>query len=163
MTDMALHPWMSVASAVLGFFAVLAWRVREGRSAVTLRKIVIPPLGMATGFCMFIAPPFRVPWVWAGAALLIGGIFLAWPLVRTSRLAIQGDKVMMHRSASFFIVMILLAIIRILAHSYLDRFMSVTQTAGLFFILAFGMILRWRMSMLFEYRRITSRIAHLAA
>ena len=41
--------------------AVLAWRVREGRTAVTLRKIVIPPLGMATGFCMFLVPAFRIP------------------------------------------------------------------------------------------------------
>ena len=29
-------------------------------------------------------------------------------------------------------------------------------TAGLFFILAFGMILRWRVSMLLEYRRLTT-------
>ena len=147
---------MSVASAVLGFFAVLAWRIREGRSAVTLRKIIIPPLGMATGFCMFIAPPFRVPLLWALISFSIGAILLAYPLIRTSRLTLQGDVVMMHRSASFFIVIVVLAIIRILAHSYLDTVMTIEQTAGLFFILAFGMILRWRTSMLFEYRRITA-------
>jgi membrane protein CcdC involved in cytochrome C biogenesis len=33
--------------------------------------------------------------------------------------------------------------------------MSIQQTAALFFVLAFGMILRWRMSMLFAYRRLT--------
>jgi membrane protein CcdC involved in cytochrome C biogenesis len=153
---MVLHPWMSVASGILGFFAVLAWRIREGRTAVTLRKIVIPPLGMSSGFCMFIVPAFRVPWLWAGCAFLIGALLLAYPLIRTSRLTLRGDTVMMHRSASFFIVIIVLAIIRILAHSYLDTVMSLQQTAGLFFILAFGMILRWRLSMLFEYRRITS-------
>ena len=147
---------MSVASAVLGFFAVLAWRIREGRSAVTLRKIIIPPLGMATGFCMFIAPAFRVPLLWALISFSIGAILLAYPLIRTSRLTLQGDVVMMHRSASFFIVIVVLAIIRILAHSYLDTVMTIEQTAGLFFILAFGMILRWRTSMLFEYRRITA-------
>ena len=147
---------MSVASAVLGFFAVLAWRIREGRSAVTLRKIIIPPLGMATGFCMFIAPAFRVPLLWALISFSIGAILLAYPLIRTSRLTLQGDVIMMHRSASFFIVLVVLAIIRILAHSYLDTVMTIEQTAGLFFILAFGMILRWRTSMLFEYRRITA-------
>ncbi len=146
---------MSAASGVLGFFAVLAWRIREGRTAVTTRKIVIPPLGMATGFCMFLAPMFRVPWTWAAAAFLLGALVLAWPLVRTTRLAYVGDTVMMHRSASFFVVMIVLAIVRILAHSYLDTVMSLQQTAGLFFILAFGMILRWRVSMLLEYRRLT--------
>jgi membrane protein CcdC involved in cytochrome C biogenesis len=151
---MILRPWMSVAVGILGFFGVLAWRIREGRSAVTTRKIVIPPLGMATGFCMFLAPMFRVPWTWAAAAFLLGALVLAYPLVRTSRLAYAGDQVMMHRSASFFLVMIVLAIIRILAHSYLDTVMSIQQTAGLFFILAFGMILRWRVSMLLEYRRL---------
>jgi membrane protein CcdC involved in cytochrome C biogenesis len=146
---------MSVAAAVGGFFVVLAWRIREGRTAVTVRKIVIPPLGMSTGFCMFIVPAFRVPWLWAGAAFALGAIALAYPLIRTSRLTLVGDDVMMHRSASFFAVMIALAVIRIVAHSYLDTVMSIQQTAGLFFILAFGMILRWRTSMLLEYRRIT--------
>jgi len=147
---------MSVASGILGFFAVLAWRIREGRTAVTMRKIVIPPLGMATGFSMFLIHGFRVPWTWALVAFLAGAVFLAYPLVRTSRLAYVGETVMMHRSSSFFIVIIVLAIIRILAHSYLDTVMSVQQTAGLFFVLAFGMILRWRLSMLLEYRRLTS-------
>jgi membrane protein CcdC involved in cytochrome C biogenesis len=133
---------------------VLAWRVREGRTAVTTRKIVIPPLGMATGFCMFLAPAFRVPWLWALAAFSIGALLLAYPLVKTSRLAYVGEQVMMHRSASFFLVMVVLAIVRIVAHSYLDTVMSIEQTAGLFFILAFGMIVRWRVSMLLEYRRL---------
>lgn len=153
---MVLRPWMSVASAILGFFAILAWRIREGRSAVTIRKIVIPPLGMATGFCMFLVPAFRVPWTWAAIAFAIGALLLAYPLIRTSRLTLQGDTVMMHRSASFFVVLVVLAIIRILAHSYFDTIMTVPQTGGLFFILAFGMILRWRLSMFFEYRRVTS-------
>jgi membrane protein CcdC involved in cytochrome C biogenesis len=34
--------------------------------------------------------------------------------------------------------------------------MSVDQTAGLFFVLAFGMIVRWRMSMLMEFRALTA-------
>ena len=92
---------------------------------------------------------------WATAAFLLGAVLLAYPLVRTSRLALHGDTVMMHRSASFFVVIIALGIIRILAHSYLDTLMSIQQTAGLFFVLAFGMILRWRVSMLLEYRRLT--------
>ena len=152
---MVFHPWMSVASAVLGFFAVLAWRIREGRKAVTIRKILIPPLGMATGFSMFFVGAFRVPWVWAVGAFFVGALVLAYPLVRTSRLTLQDGIVMMHRSASFFVVMVVLAIVRILAHSYLDTVMSIQQTAALFFVLAFGMILRWRLSMFFDYRRVT--------
>jgi membrane protein CcdC involved in cytochrome C biogenesis len=149
---------MSVAAAILGFCGVMVWRVREGRSPVTVRKIVIPPLGMSTGFCMFIVPAFRVPWLWALAAFAIGALVLAYPLIRTSRLDWHhdGETIMMRRSAAFFIVVVVLAVIRFAAKGYLDRYISLEQTAGLFFILAFGMILRWRLSMLMEYRRIVA-------
>jgi len=147
-------PGASVATAVLGFLAVMAWRIREGRSAVTVRKIVIPPLGMATGFSMFIVPGFRVPWAWALGAFLIGALVLAEPLIRTSRLKLVGDTVMMHRSAAFFVVVVVLAVVRFAAKGFFDKLLTLQQTAGLFFILAFGMILRWRASMYREYRRI---------
>jgi membrane protein CcdC involved in cytochrome C biogenesis len=140
----------------MGMLGVLAWRVREGRSAVTVRKIVIPPMGMATGFSMFVMPAFRVPWTWAISAFLIGAIALAYPLLRTSRLHREGDVVMMKRSGAFFAVVIFLAAIRLLARSYLDTVLTIPQTGALFFVLAFGMILRWRSSMYFEYKAVTA-------
>ena len=142
-------------SSIAGFVAVMAWRIREGRTAVTIRKIVIPPLGMATGFCMFIAPAFRVPLVWAAVAFLTGALILAYPILRTSRLTLDGDAVMMRRSGAFFVILVVLAVVRMLARGYLDTVISVEQTAALFFVLAFGMILRWRASMFFEYRKLT--------
>ena len=76
-----ITPGMSALGAILGFLGVMAWRIREGRSAVTTRKILIPPAGMATGFSMFVVPAFRVPWAWAAAAFLIGALFLAETLL----------------------------------------------------------------------------------
>jgi membrane protein CcdC involved in cytochrome C biogenesis len=146
---------MSVLSSVVGAGVVMAWRVREGRTAVTARKIVIPPLGMATGFCMFLAPPFRIPLLWAACAFLLGATALAYPLLKTSRLVREGNDIMMRRSAAFFSVVIVLAIVRILAHTYIDRYIDIRQTGALFFILAFGMILHWRLRMYLEYRRLT--------
>jgi membrane protein CcdC involved in cytochrome C biogenesis len=147
---------ISILASLVGACAVLAWRVREGRSAVTIKKILIPPMGMATGFSMFVVPSFRIPWQWAGIAFLLGATVLAYPLLRTSRLVRDGEAVMMQRSNAFFAVVIALAAIRIAARSYIDRYMDLDQTGGLFFVLAFGMILRWRMRMYFEYRQITS-------
>jgi membrane protein CcdC involved in cytochrome C biogenesis len=151
---MNLLPGASLTSAVLGFLVIMAWRIGESRSAVTARKIVIPPLGMATGFCMFLVPAFRMPWTWALAAFLAGALLLAEPLIRTSRLNLVGGTVMMHRSPAFFIVVVVLALVRFLARGYLDRFITLQQSAGFFFILAFGMILRWRITMYRNYRRI---------
>lgn len=151
------HPSeISIVGGVVGLSAVLVWRVREGRTAVSARKILIPPLGMATGFSMFIVPAFRIPWLWGVVAFAIGAIALAYPLLRTSRLVQQGDVVMMQRSTAFFSVILVLAAIRILAHGYFDALLSVEQSGALFFVLAFGMIVRWRFSMLMEYRRLTS-------
>jgi membrane protein CcdC involved in cytochrome C biogenesis len=151
---MFLSPTFSILGSLAGMLAVLVWRFREGRTAVTLRKIVIPPAGMATGFCMFLVPAFRVPWMWAIAAFLIGAILLAYPLLLTSRLERNGDAIMMKRSSAFFVVIVVLAAIRFLARSYLDKVLSIEQTGALFFVLAFGMILRWRTSMYFEYRTL---------
>ncbi len=156
---MHLDPHVLGTSAfvsVLGLIGVIVWRVREARTAVTVRKILIPPLGMSTGFCMFLVPAFRVPFLWAAVAFLIGAFLLSWPLLITSRLAIRGDEIVMHRSKAFFIVIIALAAIRYFARDYFDSIMSIQQTAGLFFILAFGIILRWRLQMFSQYRAIVS-------
>lgn len=141
----------------------MIWRVREARGAVSLKKIVMPPLGMATGLSMFVMPGFRVPWSWAAIALFVGAVGLAYPLLRTSRLTREGDVVMMQRSRAFFAMIVALAAIRLAARGYLDSLLTLQQTAALFYLLAFGMILRWRAQMLIEYRKLTSEIATTAA
>ena len=146
----------AVIGSLAGLLGVLVWRVREARGAVSIKKIVIPPLGMSTGFSMFVVPAFRIPWTWAGIAVLVGAFALAYPLLLTSRLVRQGDVVMMQRSHAFFAVILGLAAIRLLARGYLDTVLSVQQTGALFYLLAFGMILRWRTRMLLEYRKLAA-------
>jgi len=142
--------------SVIGLCGVLAWRVREGRSAVTLKKIIMPPLGMATGFCMFFYPPSRVPWAWGLSAFLIGAVIFAYPLLLTSDLHLQNGVIMMKRSSAFFSVIIVLAVVRYFARGYFDRFLSLEQTGAIFYLLAFGMILRWRAKLFFAYRALTA-------
>lgn len=143
-------------ASIAGLAGVLAWRVREGRTAVTPKKLLLPPLGMATGFCMFLVPAFRVPWTWALIAFLIGAVALAYPLLLTSSLERTGNVIMMRRSGAFFTVVIALAAIRYFARGYFDSILSLEQTGALFFVLAFGMILRWRMNMFMKYRELTA-------
>ena len=153
---MHLSPATSAVTSLAGMVAVLAWRVQEGRRAVTLKKIVFPPLGMATGFSMFIVPAFRVPLLWALVAFLIGAIVLAYPLLLTSRLERDGDAIMMRRSSAFLIVIVVLALVRYFARGYFNTLLTLEQTGALFFILAFGMILRWRAGMFFEFRKLAA-------
>jgi membrane protein CcdC involved in cytochrome C biogenesis len=159
-----VHPsGASIFVSLAGLVAVIAWRLRETRSAVSFRKIVIPPLGMATGFSMFFVPAFRIPWAWAGIAFLIGAVALAWPLLLTTRLERKGDVVMMKRSSAFLVVLLVLAAIRFLARGYFDTVLNAQQTAALFFVLAFGMILRWRAKLLVDFRKLTAGDAPEAA
>ncbi len=160
---MALPPIPSILVSAAGLIAVTMWRLRETRTAVSLRKIVIPPLGMATGFSMFVVPAFRIPWAWAGLAFAIGAVALAWPLLLTTRLERQGDAVMMKRSSAFLVVILVLAVIRFAARGYFDTFLTTQQTAGVFFILAFGMIVVWRTKLLVDFRKITAGLATSAA
>ena len=143
-----------VAGSLAGAVVMLAWRHRESRRPVTVRAIVAPPLGMATGFLMFVAPATRIPWSWAGAAFGIGALVLSVPLAMTSRLVREGDTVMMKRSSAFFWILIGLFLVRFVAREWFERRITMPQTGALFFILAFGMILRWRVGMYLQYLRL---------
>ena len=46
--------------------------------------------------------------------------------------------------------------IRLALRGYVGEWISPQQTAGLFFILAFGMIVRWRSSLFMQYQRLTA-------
>ena len=153
---MVSTPAITAVVSLVGLAGVLTWRVREGRTAVTLKKIVMPPLGMATGFCMFFYPPCRVPFLWGLAAFLIGAILFAYPLLLTSDLHWHGGEIRMKRSSAFFAVIIVLAIVRWAARDYFDSFLTLEQTGAIFYLLAFGMILRWRLKLLLAYRTLTA-------
>ena len=156
---MQLPPGTSILVSLAGLIAVITWRLREARTAVSVRKIIIPPLGMATGFCMFFIPAFRIPWAWACVAFLIGYVALAWPLLLTTRLIRRENAIMMKRSSAFLVVIFVLAAIRFLARGYFDTILTVQQSAALFFVLAFGMILRWRTRLMLDFRKLTAEYA----
>jgi membrane protein CcdC involved in cytochrome C biogenesis len=147
-------PIGSMAAAIVGALAILAWRMHEATRAVSVPRLVIPPLGMSTGFSMFAMHAFRVPWTWGISAFVLGAGVFAYPVIATSRLTRQGDLVMMHRSRWFIVILLSLAALRLALRGYVGEFLSAQQTAGLFFILAFGMIVRWRSSLYVQYKRL---------
>ncbi len=140
---------------IVGGIVILAWRVRETRVPVTARAIVIPPVAMSTGFFMFLAPMTRVPWSWAVGAFLLGALVLSWPLVRSTRLEPRDGVVYVRRSRAFLAILLALLAVRLLLHDYIGHLVSPLQTAALFYLLAFGMIVRWRSVMYREYRAMT--------
>jgi membrane protein CcdC involved in cytochrome C biogenesis len=150
-----LRPLLRVGP-IIGGAALLAWRVRETRVPVTVQSIVIPPLAMSSAFFMFLSPLTRVPWSWAISAFLFGLLLLSWPLVRSSRLDLRDGVVYLKRSRAFLAILLALLGVRLLLHDYIGHLISPLQTASLFYLMAFGMIVRWRAGMYRQYRRITA-------
>lgn len=141
---------------IVGGLVLLLWRWHETRVPVSIRSIVIPPLGMSTGFGMFFAPVMRVPWSWAVASLALGVFVLSWPLLKSSRLEQRDGVIYMKRSRAFLWILFALFSVRILLHDYIGQFISPLQTAAVFYLMAFGMIVRWRATLYMGYKRLTT-------
>jgi membrane protein CcdC involved in cytochrome C biogenesis len=149
-----------VLVTLLGAAVMIAWRYRESSTPVSTRKIVAPPLGMSTGFLMFLAPAARIPWSYATGAFAVGALVFSIPLARTSRLVRRGDVVLMQRSSAFLWILLGLVAVRLLLRTWVETVVTPIQTGALFFVLAFGMVVRWRVAMLLAYRRLRAEPAH---
>lgn len=148
-----MQPAVFVTSA-LGAAAILAWRMRETTRPVTAKSILIPPLGMATGFSMFVYPPARIPPTWALLSFAIGAALLAYPMIKTSKLVREGETIFLRRSRAFIGIVLALVALRFALREYVGHYLSVIQTGSIMFVLAFGMIVRWRAVMYFEYKKL---------
>lgn len=154
-----LPPAVYVLGSLAGAAVVLTWRFRETSAPVTVRSLVIPPLGMSTGLCMFVAPQTRVPLLWALGALALGALVFSWPLTRSSRLTREGDRFLMKRSRAFLVILLGLLAVRFALRSWIELYVTQLQAGALFFLIAFGAIVRWRLSLLLQFRRLSAEVA----
>ncbi|MFC4812833.1 CcdC family protein [Paenibacillus sp. GCM10023250] len=144
----------SIVVTLLSGVAVMFLRLRASNRPTNMRKIIIPPLGMSTGFLMFIVPETHVPWTWALIAFAAGATVFAYPLIRTSKLERVGGEIVLKRSKMFIFILLGLLIVRLLAHDAVESKVSIPQTGALFFVLAFGMIAVWRIAMLRAFMKL---------
>lgn len=145
-----------VASTIIALLmasAALFIRMRAARKPATIRKIVLPPLFMSTGFLMFLYPPARVSLGEAVEALLVGILF-SFLLIRTSSFEKRSDAIYLKRSKAFVFILVGLLLFRIILKIYLGQHISIEETSGLFFILAFGMIAPWRIAMYYKFKKL---------
>lgn len=137
-------------------------RLRAAKKPLSVKKILMPPLGMSTGFLMFVVPDTHIPLTYALLAFTVGLLFSSL-LIRTTKMeSVNGDIYVKQSKAFMFILLGLLAI-RIVLHDYVQHYVTVMQTGGIFFILAFGMIMPWRVAMFFQFRRLASEPAENSA
>lgn len=145
---------ITVGMLVMALAAIFI-RVKLGNRPVTIKKIIIPPLGMTTGFIMFVEPDVRIPILWGIIAFLVGWVVFSYPLIRGTKFEKIDGQIFIQRSRSFVYILLGLLTVRLLLHGYIERHISIPQTAALFFLLAYGMITHWRFSMYRQYQQIT--------
>lgn len=140
--------------------ALLAIFVRSKAShkPATAAKIIMPPVGMSTGFLMFAVPATHIPPGWGLTAFLAGALLFSYPLIRSSKLEVSGGEIYVQKSKQFIFVLLGLLAIRLALHSYIEQFVSIPQTGALFFLLAFGMLLPWRIAMFVRFRKLQSEL-----
>ncbi|MEB3100727.1 CcdC family protein [Ferviditalea candida] len=146
----------TTVGAMMMALLVIFVRLRASARPTTARKIMIPPIAMSTGFLMFLSPQTHIPLLWALVAFLTGVVLFSYPLIKTSKFHIVDGKVYLKRSKSFIFILLGLLVLRMLLHGYVEHYVSIPQTGAIFFILAFGMILPWRLAMLYQYLKLQS-------
>ncbi|MFE0340472.1 CcdC family protein [Priestia megaterium] len=151
---------MVIASTLVAIFMasfILVVRMKAADKPTNAKKIILPPFFMSTGAVMFIFPMFRV----TGAELLealIAGMIFSILLIKTSKFEIRDDHIYLKRSKAFAFIIIGLLIIRIAMKIYLSSSIDVGQLGGMFWILAFGMIVPWRIAMYTSYKKLERKL-----
>ncbi|KUP06831.1 membrane protein [Bacillus coahuilensis m2-6] len=139
--------------AILMGVLVLIIRMKASEKPVNEKKIILPPLFMSTGALMFVFPFFRVSLIGIAEALLVGMLF-SIILIRTSKFEVVGNDIYLKRSKAFIFVLVGLLLIRIVMKLWLSSQIDLGELSGMFWILAFGMIVPWRIAMLLQYKKI---------
>ena len=142
----------TIMAVLMGSF-VMVIRLRAQKKPVSTKKILIPPFAMSTGALMFIFEEFRVaPLQIAEAAAL--GLMFSVVLILTSKFEIRDDAVYMKQSKAFPFILVGLLVLRIILKLIFAESFDIGELAGMFFILAFFMILPWRIGMLIKYKKL---------
>lgn len=128
-------------------------RLRAAKRPASIKKIILPPLFMSTGALMFLFPVFRVEWIQVFEAFSVGMIFSIL-LIKTSKFEVRGDNIYLKPSKAFIFILFGLLVLRIILKLIIGQTVSFGETSGMFFLLAFGMILTWRIAMLKQYLQL---------
>jgi membrane protein CcdC involved in cytochrome C biogenesis len=128
-------------------------RMKAAKRPTSAKKIILPPVFMSTGALMFLFPMFRVEFLQVIEALAVGMLFSIL-LIRTSKFEIKDNEIYLKRSKAFMYILVGLLLVRLVAKVILSATIDVGELGGMFWILAFGMIVPWRVAMLIEYKKL---------
>ncbi|ASN05617.1 CcdC family protein [Virgibacillus necropolis] len=134
-------------------------RLRSAKKPASVKKIILPPLFMSTGAFMFIFPVFRIEWSQVIEALVVGVMF-SIVLIIGSKFEIKQNDIYLIPSKSFIFILFGLLTLRIILKLAFSGTISLYETSGMFFLLAFGMIISWRIAMLIKYKKLEKQLKY---
>lgn len=138
--------------------AVIFIRMKAQNYPVNAKKIILPPVFMATGALMYVVPYFRLTGMEILESVIIGFIFSS-VLIVTSHFEVKDNQIYLKKSKAFPVILISLLILRTILKVYIGNSVHPGELAGMFFLLAFSMLLPWRIAMFLRYNKIKRRLA----
>ena len=151
----------SVGAACMAIL-VLFVRLKAAKKPTSAKKILLPPMFMTTGAVMYLMPQFRITPMEILEAVVVGMFFSIF-LIKTSKFEIQGNDIYLKRSKAFVFILIGLVVIRIALKSVLSSSIDVPQLGGMFFLLAYSMIIPWRIAMYVDYKKLSNQLESVRA
>ena len=146
----------SIGAILMAIFAMFI-RMKAAKKPASVKKILLPPLFMSTGALMYIFPEFRLTSIEIIESVIVGMLF-SLLLIKTSKFEVKGEEIYLKRSRAFMIILIGLLVIRIVAKSILSTTIDFGELSGMFFLLAFSMILPWRIAMYRDFKKLYLKI-----
>ncbi len=132
-------------------------RSKVAKKPTSVKKIILPPIFMSSGALMFIFPAFRVSLLEISEAVIVGLLF-SLLLIKFTKLEVSNDDIYLIPSRSFIFILFGLLLVRIVIKLMIGSQISFGETSGIFFILAFAMIISWRMAMIRKYLQLKRQL-----
>lgn len=146
----------TTAGAACMAMIALFIRMKAIKKPASIKKIILPPFFMSTGMLMFVYEPARLVPLQIIEALTVGIIF-SFLLMRTTSFEVRNSDIYMKRSKAFAFILIGLLIARVIFKLIIGDAIEVAELGGMFYLLAFGMIIPWRIYMLIRFKEIEKR------
>lgn len=152
--------WLVIGSTIVAIVMgtlVMTVRARSAKKPASAKKIILPPLFMSTGALMFVFEYFRVAPLQIVEAFSVGLLF-SIVLIWTSRFEVKDGDIYLRQSKAFVFILVGLLIVRLIAKIILSSTIHIGELSGMFWILAFGMIVPWRIAMFVQYKKLEKTI-----
>lgn len=136
----------------MGIFALFV-RMKAAKKPTNALKIIMPPVFMSSGALMYVVPEFRLTGMEILEVVILGMLFSIL-LIKTSKFEIRENEIFLKRSKAFIYILVGLLVVRIGLKTILSATIDYGELSGMFFLLAFSMIVPWRIAMYLDYKQL---------